>query len=65
MGRTKKRHRAWKQQMRSRARKRRGYGYRWDDDISPGRLVAWAEWEEGGETDAKENACPCEGQATS
>lgn len=43
MGRTKRRHRAWKQQMRSRARKRRGYGYRWDDDISPGRLVAWAE----------------------
>ena len=43
MGRTKKRHRAWRQQMRSRARKRRGYGYRWDDDISPGRLVAWAE----------------------
>lgn len=32
-----------------------------------GRLVAWAEWEEekGGETDAKENACPCEEQATS
>ncbi len=44
MGRTKKRHRDWKKQMKARARKRRGYGYRWDDDISPGRLVAWAEW---------------------
>ncbi len=30
-----------------------------------GKLIAWAEWEEGGETDAKENACPCEEQATS
>ena len=31
-----------------------------------GRLVAWAEWEEGGERDAnKKEACPCEGQATS
>jgi len=44
MGRTKKRHRAWKQQMRDRVRRRRRYGYRWQqDDISPGRLVAWAE----------------------
>ena len=42
MGRTKKRHRAWKQQMRSRARKRRDWGFSWGD-ISPGRLVAWAE----------------------
>jgi len=49
MGRTKKRHRAWRQQMRARARKRRGYGYRWDDDISPGRLVAWAEPERNAE----------------
>lgn len=64
MGRTKRRHRAWKQQMKAQARKRRGYGYRWDDDISPGRLVAWVEPERG-ETDAnKKETCPCEGQAT-
>lgn len=42
MGRTKKRHRAWKQQMRSRARKHRDWGFSWGD-LSPGRLVAWAE----------------------
>lgn len=31
-----------------------------------GKLIAWAEWEEekGGETDAKENACPDQEQAT-
>ena len=51
MGRTKRRHRAWKQQMKARARKRRDWGFSWGD-ISPGRLVAWAEWEEGGETNA-------------
>lgn len=42
MGRTKKRHRAWKQQMKAQARKRRDWGFSWGD-ISPGRLVAWAE----------------------
>ena len=42
MGRTKKRHRAWKQQMRARA-KRKLEWYRNYGDISPGRLVAWAE----------------------
>jgi len=45
MGRTKKRHRAWKQQMKARAKKRRDWGFSWGD-ISPGRLVAWAEWTE-------------------
>jgi hypothetical protein len=45
MGRTKKRHRAWKQQMRARA-KRKLEWYRNYGDISPGRLVAWAEWTE-------------------
>lgn len=43
MGRTKKRHRAWKQQMRARG-KRKLEWYRNYGDISPGRLVAWAEW---------------------
>lgn len=33
-------------------------------EISIGKLVAVAEWEEGGERDAKENACPDQGQAT-
>jgi len=42
MGRTKRRHRAWKQQMRARA-KRKPEWYRQYGDISPGRLVAWAE----------------------
>lgn len=42
MGRTKKRHRAWKQQMRARA-KRKPEWYRQYGEISPGRLVAWAE----------------------
>jgi len=42
MGRTKKRHRDWKKQMKARARKRRDWGFSWGD-ISPGRLVAWAE----------------------
>ena len=37
MGRTKKRHRAWKKQMRSRARKRRDWGFSWGD-ISPGPI---------------------------
>jgi hypothetical protein len=67
MGRTKTRHREWRRQVRKHGQKsiRRTYNsYTWDY-MSPGRLVAWAEWEEGGETDAKENACPCEGQATS
>jgi len=41
MGRTKKRHRAWKQQMRARA-KRKLEWYRNYGDISPGRLVAWS-----------------------
>ena len=56
MGRTKKRHRLWKQQMKARARKRRGYGYRWDDDISPGRLVAWADPEREEYRDEKTSA---------
>lgn len=43
MGRTKRRHRAWKKQMKARAKKRRDWGFSWGDDISPGRLVAWAE----------------------
>lgn len=42
MGRTKKRHRDWKKQMKARAKKRRDWGFSWGD-ISPGRLVAWAE----------------------
>lgn len=42
MGRTKKRHRAWRKQMRARA-KRKLEWYRNYGDISPGRLVAWAE----------------------
>ena len=42
MGRTKRRHRQWKKQMKARARKRRDWGFSWGD-ISPGRLVAWAE----------------------
>ena len=46
MGRTKKRHRDWKKQMKARARKRRDWGFSWGD-ISPGRLVAWAEPERG------------------
>ena len=57
MGRTKKRHRLWKQQMRSRARKRRDWGFSWGD-LSPGRLVAWAEPErEGkhGQTSSRSN----------
>lgn len=45
MGRTKKRHRAWRKQMRARA-KRKLEWYRNYGDISPGRLVAWAEWTE-------------------
>lgn len=51
MGRKKRRWRRWKA--------RKGL-------VNPslGRLVAWAEWEEGGETDAKENACPDQEQAT-
>jgi|GEM_PF-6561016 len=42
MGRTKKRHRAWRKQMRARA-KRKPEWYRQYGEISPGRLVAWAE----------------------
>lgn len=57
MGRTKRRHREWKKQMKARARKRRDWGFSWGD-ISPGRLVAWAEPERGekhGQTSSRSN----------
>lgn len=38
MGRTKKRHRVWKQQMRAKSKSRNPY-----HGISPGRLVAWVD----------------------
>ncbi len=57
MGRTKRRHRQWKKQMKAQARKRRDWGFSWGD-ISPGRLVAWAEPErkdKHGQTSSRSN----------